>query len=191
MPSRRLRRNVRHPCEEPPERRTIYLDTVAWASTNPSSRSSPWMRGALPRGFSWFIYRIKSRSSRSILGRPTGPRDFQRQRARYPALCQPITVSGLTIATAFKIPGHSRYSKTNSARSEPRNSTDPDILRRSTLSWWRRNVFSAQSCSCERNQSLTQEMKSRSSAIIKPIISRFLNPWQISAGSNIRKGQLL
>jgi hypothetical protein len=49
-----------------------------------------------------------------------------------------------------------------------RNCTDPDILRRSTLSWWRSNVFSARSCSYERNPSLTQEMKSRSSAIIEP-----------------------
>jgi hypothetical protein len=52
------------------------------------------MRGAPQSGFSRLICRIKSRSSLSIFGRPTGPRDFQRQRARYPALCQPITVSG-------------------------------------------------------------------------------------------------
>src|ERR1700731_3901343 len=55
-----------------------YLPTVAWLTSMPSLSSSPWMRGAPQSGFAWLIWRIRSRTSRLILGRPRG-RDRRHQ----------------------------------------------------------------------------------------------------------------
>ena len=55
-----------------------YLPTVAWLASKPSLSSSPWMRGAPQSGFASFIWRIRSRISRFILGRPSR-RDRRRQ----------------------------------------------------------------------------------------------------------------
>src|SRR5882757_5862033 len=55
-----------------------YLPTVAWLTSMPSLSSSPWMRGAPQSGFAWLIWRIRSRISRLILGRPRG-RDRRHQ----------------------------------------------------------------------------------------------------------------
>ena len=62
-----------------PRRLTMYLATLDCATSNPSLRSSPWMRGAPQRGLSMLIRRINVRRSVSICGRPPGERDFQRQ----------------------------------------------------------------------------------------------------------------
>src|SRR5579864_5630529 len=62
-----------------PRRLTMYLATLDCATSNPSLRSSPWMRGAPQRGLSMLIRRINARWSVSICGRPPGERDFQRQ----------------------------------------------------------------------------------------------------------------
>ena len=59
--------------------RTMYFETVDWATSNPSIRSSPWIRDAPHSGFSLLIRRIRSRRPRSIFGRPALFRDFQRQ----------------------------------------------------------------------------------------------------------------
>src|SRR5208282_5937718 len=91
-----------------PCRLVRYLATVDSATSIPSISSSLCIRGAPHSGFSLFICRMRSRISRSILGRPPRRRDFQRQYARKPRRCQPITVSGLTTVMAFKIDGNSR-----------------------------------------------------------------------------------
>jgi hypothetical protein len=62
-----------------PPRLTMYLATLDCATSNPSLRSSPWMRGAPQSGFSMLIRRINTRSSESIWGRPPNGRDFQSQ----------------------------------------------------------------------------------------------------------------
>ena len=41
-----LRRNVHHVCDGGPRRLLMYLETVNSATSKPSLRSSPWMRGA-------------------------------------------------------------------------------------------------------------------------------------------------
>ena len=50
-----------------------------WATSKPSIRSSPWIRDAPHFGFSLLIRRMRSRRPRSIFGRPSLFRDFQRQ----------------------------------------------------------------------------------------------------------------
>ena len=62
----------------------MYLETVDWATTNPSISNSPWIRGAPQSGFSLLIRPMRSRSSRSTFGRPALLRDFQRQNALKP-----------------------------------------------------------------------------------------------------------
>src|SRR3974377_1033970 len=49
----------------------MYFDTVDGATSKPSINSSPWIREAPQSEFSVLMRRINSRSSRSILGRPT------------------------------------------------------------------------------------------------------------------------
>ena len=65
----------------------MYFETVDWATSKPSFRSSPWMCGAPQSGFSKLILRIRSRSSLSICGRPPRGRDFHRQNALKPFRC--------------------------------------------------------------------------------------------------------
>jgi integrase len=54
----------------------MYFETVDWATSKPSIRSSPWIRDAPHRGFSLFIRWIRSRRPLSILGRPALFRDL-------------------------------------------------------------------------------------------------------------------
>ena len=61
--------------------RARYFETVDWATSNPSIKSSPWIRDAPHNGFSLLIRWIRSCRPRSIFGRPTLFRDFQRQNA--------------------------------------------------------------------------------------------------------------
>src|ERR1700675_1362622 len=64
----------------------MYLETVDWATSNPTSGVSPWIRGAPHSGFSLLIRQMRSRRlSRSTFGRPTLLPDFQRQKARNPS----------------------------------------------------------------------------------------------------------
>src|SRR5215831_3329965 len=64
-----LRKNVFQVCDGDPPR-TMYFDTVDWATSKPSINSSPWIRDAPHLGFSLLIRRMRSRNSRSIFGRP-------------------------------------------------------------------------------------------------------------------------
>jgi hypothetical protein len=65
-----FRINVFQVCDGGFDGRAIYLETVDWATSKPSIRSSPWIRDAPHSGFSLLIRRIRSRRPRSILGRP-------------------------------------------------------------------------------------------------------------------------
>jgi hypothetical protein len=68
---------------------------------------------------------MRSRSSRSILGRPACRRDFQFQSARKPRRCQPSTVSGLTTVIALRSGGNAWYRQTRISRSMSRSRTVP------------------------------------------------------------------
>ena len=72
----------------------MYFETVDWATSNPSIKSSPWIRDAPHNGFSLLIRWIRSRRPRSIFGRPARFRDFQRQNILKPARCHRRMVSG-------------------------------------------------------------------------------------------------
>jgi hypothetical protein len=74
-----LHKKLRHSWLGGPGRLTMYLATLDWATSNPSLRSFPWMRGARQSGLSTLIRRISARRSASICGRPPNDRDFQRQ----------------------------------------------------------------------------------------------------------------
>src|SRR5207302_3204942 len=50
-----FRRNVFQLCEGGLPPRTMYLETVDWATAKPSIRSSPWIRDAPHSGFSLLI----------------------------------------------------------------------------------------------------------------------------------------
>jgi|ERR1700693_3345710 hypothetical protein len=54
----------------------MYFATVAWLTSMPSLRSSPWIRGAPQSRLALRIRRIRSRISRSTEGLP----DLERQR---------------------------------------------------------------------------------------------------------------
>lgn len=86
---------------------------------------------------------------------PLRRRDFQRQYAWKPRRCQPITVSGLTIVIACRIDEKSRYSQTNSIRSEFVRRIRLGSRRLGTLSCWRRIRFSASSRACDLNKEPT------------------------------------
>jgi len=76
-----FRRNVFQVCEGGAPPRIVYLDTVDWATSNPSLRSSPWIRDApnfsFPCSFVGWDHAWHDRS----LAAPAGFRDFQRQNA--------------------------------------------------------------------------------------------------------------
>src|ERR1035437_243210 len=93
MPSAGLRRKVRQFCEGGvPRLRTVYLATVAWLISMPSLRSSPWIRGAPQSGLALLICRIRSRISRSTVGRPSGSRTPSPKQAE--ALAVPLDDGG-------------------------------------------------------------------------------------------------
>jgi hypothetical protein len=112
--------------------RQRQLLTVDWASSDPSFKSSPWIRGAPHSGFSTAIRRIRLRSSLSTGGRPPTEPDFQRQKARNPSRCRRTKVSGFTIKMASATPGTIRDSQPRMTRSRPRNLIRPRCFRLST-----------------------------------------------------------
>jgi hypothetical protein len=88
------RRNVFQVCDGGLDGRVIYFETVDWATSKPSMRSSPWIRDAPHPRFSLLIRWIRSRRLRSIFGRPALFRDFQNQNTLKPARCHRRMVSG-------------------------------------------------------------------------------------------------
>src|SRR5262245_32914116 len=95
----------------------MYLATMDWATSIPSLRSSPWIRGAPQSQLAWLIGQLSSRISLEIAGQPPLDRNFHLQKALNPCRCQRITVSGLTIATASTTLGRDGRAR--------RRSTDP------------------------------------------------------------------
>src|SRR5271169_6268026 len=81
----------------------MYFETVDWATSKPSFRSSPWIRDAPHSGFSLLIRWMRSRRPRSIFGRPTLFRDFQRQKALKPARCHRRMVTAALDQVASRI----------------------------------------------------------------------------------------
>lgn len=110
-------RNVRHVCKGGLRCRTTYFATVDLESSNPSFKSSPWIRGAPHLGFARLILRISSMTSPETEGRPRAWRLFQLQYSRNPFQRQPMTVSGLTTARVDRQPPHKRESQAQSRRS--------------------------------------------------------------------------
>lgn len=100
------------------------------------------MRGAPHNGLAILISRIRVRISKGAFGRPAVDLDFQRQNARNPRRCQPITVSDLTIDRAFRVPGDRRYNHTKSSRSVLSKTSRSGLFRPKTLSWWRSAAIS-------------------------------------------------
>src|ERR1700716_4533768 len=87
----------------------MYLATLVCPISTPSLRSSPWIRGAPHSGLAMLISRTSLRISNGTVGRPPPRRDFQLQYDLNPARCHFMTVSGFTIARAFRTVGANRY----------------------------------------------------------------------------------
>ena len=76
--------------------------------------------------------------------------DFQRQNSRQPARCQPITVSGRTIASTSTMPGTRSYRAARTRRSNGLNAIRLPVLRRNTLICCLRTTISASRRALER-----------------------------------------
>lgn len=70
MPAEWLCRKVFQVCDRPRPPFAMYLATVDCATSIPSFRSSPWMRGAPHSRLARLISRIRRRISAGTLGRP-------------------------------------------------------------------------------------------------------------------------
>jgi len=123
----------------------IHRDTVRSETSIPSLRSSPWTRGAPHSGFEFAIFRINSRISRSVPGRP-GPLEWDRrvQQEAKRFRCHRRTVSGLTMrSVSFQ------RSQDCDKRIQKRRSSFRSLGRRrwrfKTASCWRRARFSSAS----------------------------------------------
>jgi hypothetical protein len=82
-------------------RRAMYFAIVVRETRTPSFASSPWMRGAPHRTFSWLIRRMSARISAAMAGRPGRFRPRHHRRwCRPPCRHQRRTVSGGTILRA-------------------------------------------------------------------------------------------
>jgi hypothetical protein len=77
--------------------------------------------------------RISLRISGGTVGRPPPRRDFQLQYDLNPARCHFMTVSGFTIARAFRTVGANRYTPAKIKRSAERKVCLLGEFRRSTL----------------------------------------------------------
>ena len=127
----------------------MYLATVVCDSSNPSIRSSPWMRGAPQSGFAKLIFRMRSRTSRDTSGLPGLPcLLFQVQYWRNPRRCQAMTVSGLTMMSTERHPDHRCSSHVHKRRSTSVSRMRPRCDLRSTFIWCRRARIS--NCKADR-----------------------------------------
>jgi hypothetical protein len=113
-----LWRKVRQVCDRGLRCRSLYLPTLVSLMSMPSLSNSPWIGDAPQRGFSRRRRRIRSRTSRERPGRPDFPqRTFHVQKRRKPWRCRPITVSGLTMASAERQSRQIRHRTTHKNRS--------------------------------------------------------------------------
>ena len=73
---------------------SMLTETVDWATSKPSIRSSPWIRDAPTAGFPYSSAGLDHADHDRFCGRPALFRDFQRQRILKPARCHRRIVSG-------------------------------------------------------------------------------------------------
>src|SRR6516164_4882697 len=94
-------------------------DTVACETTNPNFISSPWIRGAPHKKFSWLIRTISARTSRLILVRPPRQRRHEPdpQIAQKPRRRQRKMVAGWTMIRPRCQFAHQRDKNTQNSRS--------------------------------------------------------------------------
>jgi hypothetical protein len=124
--------------------RRIQRETVLSEMSNPSIKSSPWIRGAPQVGFSRTIRKIRSRTSIEILLLPIirhAP-EITRQYKANPALCHRTTVSGFTTMRACSQPDQNLLTKTQRSLSNV-TSRGLGCLRFETSSCCRRARFSS------------------------------------------------
>src|SRR5215471_16891586 len=97
----------------------IWRDTVACETSNPSFSSSPWIRGAPHKKFSWLIRTISARTSLLILGRPPRQRPHEpgAQIAHKPRRRQRKTVAGWMMIRLRCQLAHHRDRNTQNSRS--------------------------------------------------------------------------
>ena len=101
----------------------IQREIVLSETSNPSIRSSPWIRGAPQVAFSATIRNIRLRTSFEIRFRPITHRalEIARQYNLNPVQCQPTTVSGLTTMRACFQPDQNLRAKTQKILSNARS----------------------------------------------------------------------
>lgn len=88
------------------------------ATSMPSLRSSPWMRGAPHKGFAAAMFLTRAAISVLMRGRPpVGLRESLVQYSRKRRRCQRRTVSGETMTSAFRQPVQTLAKPTQNRRS--------------------------------------------------------------------------
>src|SRR6202795_466218 len=123
------------------------------------------IRGAPHRGLAMLISRISLRISNGTVGPPRAF-DFQRQYNRKPARCHLTTVSGLTIASASRTPGRSRWRQTKINRSIKLKVCFLGAVRRRTFICCGNVQISASSAARDRNRSATIQTMSLTRSLI-------------------------
>jgi hypothetical protein len=117
-------------------------ETVRSATSRPSFRSSPWIRGAPQSGFAVAMRLTRALISALMGGRfPVGRPESRVQYSRKRRRCHRRTVSGLTITRGPRHPAQTLASATHKRRSIVRN-LGRGTLRLYTASCWRRARFS-------------------------------------------------
>ena len=109
---------------------------------------------------------INLRISTDTAGRPGQPLDFQRQYDRKPARCQRNTVSGRTIASAFRAFGNSWKTQPSNHLFVAEKGNRVDLPRRNTMICWRSTNSSASSADRDRNRSTNSLESSLSKSAI-------------------------
>src|SRR2546425_3749564 len=116
-----LSRNVRHVCDGGKRRFGISRETVRSATSRPSLRSSPWIRGAPQSGLAAAIRMTRTLISALTGGRPpVGGAESLVQCSRNRRRCQRRTVSGVTITRGCFHPVQILVSQTQKRRSVSR-----------------------------------------------------------------------
>ncbi len=136
-----------------------YFSPVDVATSRPSFRSSPTMRGAPQVAFACHIVRISSRTSLAIAGRPDVPcwlnrRQWSRQRCRG----QASTVRGCTNARTSCQRGHRRERHAQKSRSVGRRHGRCTVCLY-TAHWCCHARFSRRNARFDRHRVATKTMR--------------------------------
>ena len=136
--------------------RFIQRETVRSVTSNPSMRSSPWMRGAPQVGPSATMRKMRSRTSLDVCLLPTRllTLEMNLQYSRKPARCQRTTVSGVTMRRHCLQPDQTPRATTQKSLSKmPR--LGRGWRRFSTASCWRKARFSRRRLRCVRKSRIS------------------------------------